>query len=354
MITGSGYSLDDILLVPQHSTVPSRLMTDVSTPLTRDFYSGTPVFSTNMSTITEEEMVATLHREGGNGFVHRFLSVDRGVDIIEFLQQRTSIGNIIMSVGVGDAELDRAKAYVDAGASTLLLDVAHGDSQVAHSQLLNLRTQLPDTNVIFGNIATTGAAKKLLYVNGEPRRERWIPHALRVGIGGGSRCTTRTVTGHGVPNLTALVDVADVRNSYMGVTGIYVPIIMDGGIKNSGDIVKALYAGADSVSIGGLFAGTKETPGKPIETERGFFKEYYGMSSAQAQRNGLKRFRDGIAPEGFSERVPLRGTVLDIYKPLIGGIRSGLTYSNARNIKELRENAHAILITNAARAESKL
>ena len=163
----------------------------------------------------------------------------------------------------------------------------------------------------------------------------------------------RSVTGHGIPNLTSLLEAVEARNAYFDATKIYIPIIIDGGIKNSGDIVKALYFGADVASLGYLLAGTDETPGELVKNGDGIFKKYYGMASkeAQAEKGSIKK---GIAPEGFSELVPYQGPVESIIENLVGGIRSGLSYSGANDIKRLREIGEPILLTSAGQAESKI
>lgn len=338
-----GLSLDDILLVPQFNPVKSRLDTDTTSRLTTDIKIGIPLMATNMSTVTEYSMAKTLSEYGGVGAVHRFNTVDDQQAIVAQLKE-SGVDNIVASIGVGADEITRAKELVSAGANVILIDVAHGHTQQVMEELRYLKEHV-DAQYIVGNIATGAAAKYFLEAGA---------NGLRVGIGGGSRCTTRKVTGHGVPNLTALMDVVLARDIYLQDHMFYSSVIIDGGIKNSGDIVKALAFGADVACIGNLFAGTDEAPGDFIETTQGKFKKFYGMSSKDAQdihKGGIKK---GIAAEGFSELVPYKGSVRPIIEELVGGIRSGLTYSGAFNINELQERAEAVRLSVASQGESKL
>lgn len=342
------FSLDDVLLEPQFSNIESRLDTDVSTYLTTRNQIHIPVMATNMSTITEYDMMYALDRSGGVGALHRFLDPHQRLEIVS-KAKTNGVYPIVASIGVGGPEFECAKQMVLLGADVILIDVAHGHSQAVVNQLKVLQEYRKQTNhrvdIIVGNIATEQAAKDFLSLGAD---------GLRVGIGGGSRCLTRTVTGHGVPNLTAIKDVAYARDDHYHRSKQYVPIIIDGGLKNSGDVVKALYFGADVACFGGLFAGTAETPGEVVEADQGKFKKFYGMASKEAQdthRNGLK---PGTAAEGFSELVPYKGSVRPIIEALVGGIRSGLTYSGARNIKELRQKGSPVYITGASQHESKI
>lgn len=344
MIFETAYSLDDILLKPQHSNINSRLDTDVSSRITNHYTNKIPLLATNMSSVSEYRMMLAMWRLGGSAALHRFLSIDKGVNIIK-KASLAGIKPIIASIGVGDNELFRAKKYIDNGADIILIDVAHGDCNNVEKTYSILRKEFPDIDYIIGNIATKEATERFLSlgVNG-----------LRVGIGGGRSCATRQVTGHGVPNLTALLETTKVRNDYYDATKNYVPIIIDGGIRNSGDVVKALYFGADIACLGYLLAGTAETPNKTNITEQGLQKKFYGMASKEAQDTHRGGMKEGTAAEGYSMVVPYKGPVRWVIEELVGGVRSGLTYSGARSIKELRENGKPLLLTDAAKRESKL
>lgn len=340
----TAYSLDDILLVPQPTEIKSRLDTDLTTRLTTNIDLKIPIMATNMSTITEYEMMKAMSDLGGVGALHRFLPLEDNFRQIE-KALKLEVNPIIASIGVGPHELNKAIRFADYNMDILMIDVAHAHSDAVLKQLELLVDTIPQ-DIIVGNVATGWATKNLIELGA---------NAIRVGIGGGSRCTTRTVTGHGVPNLTALIDCVAERDKQYEKTGIYVPIIMDGGLKTSGDIVKALYFGADVCSLGGMLAGTAETPGELFSDKGDYvYKKYYGMASKEAQdthRNGLK---NGTAPEGFSQMVPFRGSVKPIVEDIIGGVRSGLTYSGAINIEELRQRGEPIYLSPGARTESKL
>jgi IMP dehydrogenase len=349
------YSLDDILLEPQHSDVMSRLDTDISTKFSQNLDMKIPIVATNMSTITEYNMMKTMDNLGGLGILHRFMdtktTLKQLADHLWVKEEGTGFRKLfpVISLGVGKSEFAKYQdVSLRSDFKAILIDVAHADHTQVFEQLekvkrWNCLSFNPD--VLVGNIATYSAAQAFLKagVNG-----------LRVGIGGGSRCITRTVTGHGVPNLSALLNVVKARDEHYSDHGVYIPVIMDGGIKTSGDIVKALYFGADSVCIGGLLAGCPETPGEVIETENGSFKKYYGMASKDAQDIHKGGMKPGTAAEGFSELVPVKPSVKDVVGELVGGVRSGLSYSGARNIKELREFGRPYFISEASRIESKI
>ena len=340
----TAYSLDDVLLEPQYSTIKSRLNTNVSTALTKHCVIDIPIMATNMSTVTEYSMMKAMNDLGGVGALHRFLSTESQTAIVSEAV-KNHLYPIVASIGIGDNEFTRAEALIDAGAQIIMVDVAHGHCEGVNNQLYELKDKYPSIDVIVGNIATEQAVTDFC---------NWGADAIRVGIGGGARCTTRTVTGHGVPNLTALVNTVKARNDYHSRTGVYVPIIIDGGIKNSGDIVKALYFGADVACIGNLIAGTDETPGEIIHGAQGKVKKYYGMASKDAQDTHRGGMKSGTAAEGFSSSVPYKGSVIPIIEELVGGIRSGLTYSNAKDINELRRKGRVMYLTPASQSESKL
>ncbi len=336
----NGLSLDDIMLVPQFSPVKSRLDTDTTSYLTSKTKIKAPIMATNMATITEYPMMEAMNKVGGVGALHRFMDVKTQGEIVKKAKEN-GLSPVVASIGVGPEEFSRAYRLIKDGVDIILIDVAHGHSKNVLSQLKELKTTFPGVEYIVGNIATDKAASILMEYGAD---------AVRVGIGGGANCTTRQVTGHGVPNLTALEMVVDARNAYEKNTGKYVPIILDGGIKNSGHIVKALALGADVACIGNLFAGTDETPGDVVDG----YKKQYGMSSKDAQEIHKGGMKKGIAAEGITTLVPYKGSVVPIAEQLIGGVRSGLTYSGAYNVFDLRAKAEAMYISDASRGESKL
>jgi IMP dehydrogenase len=248
------------------------------------------------------------------------------------------------AVGVG-ADLDeRVKALVEAGVDLLVIDTAHGHSQGVLDAVARIRKQYPDAQLMVGNIATAAAAQALIDVGVD---------AIKVGIGPGSICTTRIVAGVGVPQITAIQQVAKVAHA----AGI--PLVADGGIKFSGDLPKAVAAGADVIMIGSLFAGTEESPGETILYQGRTYKSYRGMGSLGAMKLGSKdRYFQGgeedvkLVPEGIEGRVPYRGPLSDNIHQMIGGLRSGMGYTGCRTIKDLQQNGQFVRITNAGLRES--
>ncbi len=250
------------------------------------------------------------------------------------------------AVGVGDDTLERAKALVASKADVLVVDNAHGHSKKVLDTVEMLKNQFPDQEIVAGNIATAEAARDLI--------DRGVD-AVKVGVGPGSICTTRVVTGAGIPQITAIADVAQVT------VDKDIPLIADGGIKYSGDITKALAAGASSVMLGNLLAGTDESPGEVVIYQGRSYKTYRGMGSLEAMREGTSRdryFQDAIAaegklvPEGIEGRVPNKGPVGRIIQMMVGGLKAGMGYAGCRTIDELREKARFIKVTTSGWRES--
>ncbi len=253
------------------------------------------------------------------------------------------------AIGVMPADIDRAEALVEAGADVLVIDIAHGHADHCIERLRMLRHRLPDADIIAGNVASAEGARELAEAGA---------NAIKVGIGPGSICTTRVVTGFGVPQLTAIMDsVRGLREA-----GLDQPVIADGGIRSSGDLVKAIAAGAHTVMIGSLFAGCEEAPGSPVLRDGQKVKVVRGMASLGAAMGRWERERDESAedpedwekviPEGVEAVVPYRGEVREILYQLVGGLRSGLSYGGARNIAELHQRAEFMQITPAGARES--
>lgn len=251
---------------------------------------------------------------------------------------------VAAGVGVTADTLDRMQALVSAGADAIIIDTAHGHSKGVIDKLREAKAAFPNVDIVVGNVAT-GAAAKMLAENGAD--------AVKVGIGPGSICTTRVVAGVGVPQLSAVYDV------YSALKGTDIPLIADGGLRYSGDVVKALAAGGSSVMIGSLVAGTEESPGETIIFNGRKFKSYRGMGSLEAMENGSKdRYFQSdtkdvkkLVPEGIAGRVPYKGTVQEVIYQLSGGLRSGMGYCGAANIERLHD-AKFTRITNAGVMES--
>ena len=337
LIKSNALTFDDVLLLPQYSDIATRKEVDIGATLLGVPFS-TPICSANMDTVTEVAMANKMFDLGGLGFLHRYAQHEA---VSEWVRQIHDGGKIaIPSIGVQDEDLDYALRYAELGALAVNIDIAHGDSK--HMVEMIKRLVREGVSVIAGNVATREGARRLADAGAK---------IIKVGIGPGSLCTTRIVTGHGVPQLSAIQECALIKDIY-GLS-----IIADGGIRNSGDIVKALAFGADMVMVGSLLAGTTESPGKPInlQNEKGLYywaKEYRGMASREA-RDSVTTTDSSYTPEGEATYVKLKGPVAPIIQQLSGGIRSGLSYSGARNIKELQENAEYVTITGNGMAESK-
>lgn len=259
---------------------------------------------------------------------------------------KDSKGRLRVAAGVGvtvDA-MDRIKALVDAGVDAIVIDTAHGHSAGVINKLKEAKAAFPNIDIVVGNVATGEAAKMLAEAGAD---------AIKVGIGPGSICTTRVVAGVGVPQLSAVYDVAK------ALEGTGIPLIADGGLRYSGDVVKALAAGAYSVMIGSLVAGTEESPGDTIIFNGRKFKAYRGMGSLEAMECGSKdRYfqadtadKKKLVPEGIAARVPYKGTLNEVIYQLVGGLRSGMGYCGAPDIDTLH-NAKFVRITNAGVLES--
>ena len=469
-------TFDDVLLIPQRSSLKSRQDGDTSTRLTTTIHLNIPIMSANMDTVTESRMAIAMARAGGIGILHRFMTIEHqarevknvkraqgfiiehpynvqadssiaqarnlmdlhkvgalivldadgkliglvsqrdlvlapasmehvaqamtpreklitvapnvtvaqarellykhrieklpvlnkeGVlvglitsgDLVKLDKQdiasKDSKGRLLVgaAIGVTASERERAAALIEAGADALVLDIAHGHADHCIAMLKNLKKEFPAIQVVAGNVASRAGARELAEAGAD---------AIKVGIGPGSICTTRIVTGFGVPQLTAIIDsAAGIKDS-----GRDVPLIADGGIRAGGDLVKALAAGADTVMIGSLFAGCEEAPGSPVLRDGKKVKVVRGMASlgATMSRKATEKAEDEsaenqedwskVVPEGVEAVVPYRGNVSEILHQLVGGLRSGLSYGGAHNIRELQDHAEFVEITPAGIRES--
>ena len=334
---------DDIQLIPNFSEVVSRNDISLVTPVSRNYSIDIPIVGSCMDTVTEYEMAATLMEMGGVGCIHRFMSIEEQVKqvkkLVAYRDTDISMAHlpIMAAVGVVGDYLERALALEAAGCNIILIDVAHGHHDNMRLALLELKELLQEdvTDVIAGNIATGEAAEDLI---------EWGADGLRVGIGGGSLCTTRVKTGFGVPNVTSIEDVFDVAE------GHGIPIMADGGIKSSGDIAKALAVGADCVMVGSLLAGTKESPGAIMETPAGLYKRYRGSASLETKVTHGQKARN---VEGESTTIPFKGGVRFIINGLTDGVRSAFSYAGASGTMSFYVNTRYNIVTNAGLAEAK-
>jgi IMP dehydrogenase len=327
-----GITFDDVLLIPNKSEIRSRSNPDLSSRFTKNITLERPFISANMDTITESAMMIAMHKMGSVGILHRFLSIQDQIKEIE-IAKAAGVTTLAASIGVNDDFKDRAAGLVAAGVKVLTIDIAHGHSVSMMDTLKWVKDTYPQVEIVAGNVATPEATRDLIEAGAS---------AVKVGIGPGSMCTTRVITGCGVPQLTAVALCYEAAREYD------VPVIADGGLKASGDIVKAFAAGASSVMLGSLLSGTIETPGEIRNGQ----KQYRGMASKSAQVSWRGGVPEGMAPEGESRFVSVKGHVSDVVHELSGGVRSGMTYVNAMTIKEIQNNARFIEVTSQGRFES--
>ena len=325
---------DDALLVPQYSKIKSRTEVGLEQKLGKNISLNIPIISSPMDTITEKDMVVVLDEMGALGVLHRYNPIMKQAEMAYHCNE-AGAQNIGAAIGVTNDYLVRAEALVNIGhVNVLCVDVAHGHHVLVERALKSLKDKFGDAvHLMAGNVATLEAFNDLA---------DWGADSIRCGIGGGSICTTRIQTGHGVSGLQTILDCAKSDRD--------AKIIADGGIKNSGDIVKALAAGADFVMLGSLMAGTTESSGQIITyTDGSRRKAYRGMASAKAQKAWKGKHS---TPEGVATNVPYQGSVKNIIKELVGGIKSGCSYSGVRNLHDLRTSAKWTRQSAASMAES--
>lgn len=332
LIKENALTFDDVLLVPQYSDIASRKEVDLTTTMLGVKFL-LPICSANMDTVTEVAMAKKMWELGGLGFLHRYATYAQVLEWITNIHDSQSIA--IPSIGIKDEDFGRALTYADEGVLAVNIDIAHGDSK--HMVDMITRLVKEGVDVVAGNVATYDGAARLVDAGAK---------VIKVGIGPGSLCTTRIVTGHGVPQLSAIEDCARLKKPY------HVSIIADGGIRNAGDCVKALAFGADMVMVGSLLAGTDESPGQPVQVDGQLVKEYRGMAS-RAARNSVAQTDSSYTPEGEATYVKLKGPAHAVIQQLVGGIRSGMSYTGAHNLQELQQYAQYVTITGNGMAESK-
>lgn len=345
---------DDIQLVPQYSNIPTRTQIKLHTLVSRRYGLLNPIVASPMDTVCGLEMAYKMFKLGGVGCIHRFNSIEEQSNIVKELYHRiyseewggqfeswgvmvddwhSEIPHIpiMASIGVSESDKDRAKSLVDNGCNIIVIDVAHGHHKNVEKMLMWCKNNLDDkVDIIAGNIATKEAAQEL---------ESWGADGLRVGIGGGSLCTTRVKTGFGVPNVSCIEDITSVAKT---------PVMADGGIRSSGDISKALAIGASSVMLGSLIAGTDEAPGQIVETQKGLYKRYRGSASLETKVTHGQQTRN---VEGESTTIPYKGGVKFIVNGLIDGVKSALSYGGAKSLEDF--NPPYVKVTNSGINEAK-
>lgn len=362
-----GLTFDDVLLIPGYSDF-TRKDIDLSAKFTKKINLRIPFVSSPMDTVTESKLAIALGELGGIGIIHRNLTIEDQVREVKKVKTHSTSSGRELLVGAaiaGKNYEDRIRALVEARVDVVVIDSAHGFTKIIIDAIKFIKKTYTTLEVIAGNIATKDGARALISAGAD---------GLRVGMGPGAICTTRIISGMGVPQITAIMETAKIAHKAR------VPIVADGGIKYSGDMVKALAAGASSVMMGGFFAASLESPGKTfkfssekvpqrlrdiLSSKKAFydFKEYRGMGSVGAMERGAKikseeefhgkDYKDKVlVAEGVEGLVPIKGTVKELLDQAVGGMRSGMCYLGARNIKELWEKSRFIQITQASLTES--
>lgn len=342
MIISDAVTFDDVLLVPQYSEVlPSDV--DLSTKIGRLTLS-IPIFSAAMDKVTEYRMAQELSLLGGVGVIHKNMPPEHQSMQVDAVRKVNPLAITAAAVGVLATSQDRIDILANNDCSIIVVDTAHGHSKNVYKTVEYIKSRYANITVIAGNVATAEAVR-YLHASGAD--------AIKVGIGSGSICTTRMVAGVGVPQLTAVIECAKERRG--------MSIIADGGIRSSGDIVKAIAAGADAVMLGSILSGALESPGSFVEKGGKGYKEYRGMGSLSAMKKGSKdrygqqNTENGkLVAEGVEAHVPYSGRVSDTINKLLGGIRSGMGYTGSKSISELQDNPKWVRISNSGLAESRV
>ena len=340
---------DDISLRPNYSEIESRQNISLETQFTTNYKIKIPLIASPMDTVCDIDMAMAMMYLGGVGIIHRFMPIHTQAlmvaDISDVVMKEGFAGvyntglyevwdttiPIAAAVGANGDYLERAQELTNAGVNVILIDVAHGHHKLEKDSINKLKVTLPThVDIIAGNVATQQGAIDLEY---------WGADAVRVGVGGGSLCTTRIKTGFGIPNITSLEECAD---------AISIPIIADGGIRESGDIAKAMAVGANSVMLGSLLAGTKEAPGAIIEKSNSLYKRYRGAASLETKVTHGQSTKN---VEGESTLVPFKGSVNFMIEQLLDGLRSALSYAGAENLQQF--HPEYVVVTSAGAKEAR-
>lgn len=343
IVNETGLTFDDVLILPNY-TQTKRDQIDVSSYLSKKIKLNIPLISSPMDTVTTAQMAITMGKLGGLGVLHRNLTIEDQSK--EVKKVRSEIDIAAAAVGVGKDLEERVEALVKNGANILVIDSAHGYSKWVIEATKFISEKYPDITLISGSIATAAGCKALIEAGAD---------ALRVGMGPGSICTTRVIAGMGVPQITAILETVSLARKYD------IPLISDGGLRFSGDIVKAIAGGASTVMSGSLFAGCLETPGKVVTFKGKKVKVYRGMGSVSAMKQGSaarygQEYRQGqekkLIAEGVKSHVPYKGKVEDVVNQLVGGLKTGMYYAGVKNIKELQTESRLMRVSGASLIES--
>lgn len=326
---------DDILMVPQYSEVVSRTAVDFKMPVGGYSWLDLPIVASPMDTVCEKNMAIAIAESGGIGIIHRFMSVKSQIKMVEEVYSHNDAG---LPVGAALSTTfieDQVEKLINAGASMLLIDTANGHSRMAIDAVVRLRNIVGHSfHIMAGNVSTAEGFMALDTAGAD---------SIRVGIGGGSMCTTRIVSGHGIPTLSSIINIREAKDKFNLNAGI----IADGGIRNTGDMVKAFAAGADAVMLGSMLAGTEEAPGNLYLEKGKEFKLFRGMASREANKD-----KDIAVAEGISTKIPYKGFVKDIIKDIKGGLGSGCSYSGVDFLHDLYKESMYVRVSPLSVKES--
>ncbi len=334
-------TFDDVLLVPQRSPIESRSKIDLSTKITNTFSINFPVITINMDSVTGIKMAVAMSHYGAISFYPRFKKPAEQLQEVRSIIERGE--RVIPAIGIKPGELERVKVLYDGGIRIMTIDIAHGHLDTNINFIKKIKGEYQDLEVIAGVIGTYQGARDLFEAGAD---------AVRVGVGPGTICTTRAVAGSGVPQITAIMEAKRAGDEFGR------PILADGGTKTTGDIVKALAAGANAVVMGNQLAGCEETPGEVHEINGQKYKSYNASTSKTEKIRQYKNYSKDKSKvfveyvEGVESYVPYKGPVKGVLDKMDKGIRSGLSYSGAKNIADLHKRAQFIRITSASIGEN--
>lgn len=351
------YTFDDIALVPQYNKIQSRLHTSLDTKLTKNLNISNPLIPANMDTVISFDLADKVIKQGGIPIFHRFCTIEHQIEFCERFKN-----SCFVSCGVNDDEYNKLEQLFNAGALGVCIDIAHGHSQVIIDLILKIKKEFQNKQVIAGNICTEKAYIDLVNAGVD---------AVKIGVGPGAACTTRIVTGFGVPQFSAIYNIAQAKNKLS--KNLQVPIIADGGIRNSRDVALALAGGADCVMIGNLFSKTLESASikyyknydnliaisnleelyEKYTENHTIYGHYRGQASKNFQNEYFGKLKQGTVAEGIDFYTECSGPVDDLYNEINGGLRSALTYAGAKNIEEFQKNAEFVEVTTNYMGESK-
>ena len=334
-LSGNDICFDDILMVPQYSEVVSRSSVDFKMPIGGDTWLDLPVIASPMDTVCEKDMAIAIAESGGIGIIHRFMSAKNQIAMVKEVSNHNNLGLPVGAALSSTFVEEHVERLISAGASILLIDTANGHSKMAIDAVIRLKNIVGDSvHIMAGNVSTAEGFMALDTAGAD---------SVRVGIGGGSMCTTRIVSGHGIPTLSSIINIREAKDKFNLNAGI----VADGGIRNTGDMVKAFAAGADAVMLGSMLAGTEEAPGDLYFKKNKKFKSFRGMASKEANKD-----KDIAVAEGISTRIPYKGFVKDIVKDIRGGLGSGCSYSGVDFLHDLYKDSMYIKVSPLSVKES--